>query len=732
MRILRKSLQKTNIKNLKHKFYVIDTETTCLEPMPKNFVFGCLYGHSYKKTFYSVEDFIKEFDNKKYKDKFIFAHNAEFDLLTIFGNIYLKIDNSAIFNGKFISAKYKDIIFCDSMNIYPTSVAKLGNLIGLSKLENEKAKKGKLRVNNITKEDVDYCIRDCEIVFKALLKIFEMTGAIKTTLPSLAMYNFRHDYLETDMQFSELVDNFYESYYGGRTEAFYIGNCNAKVYDINSMYPKAMATVILPDIKHLYKTENCDISFLNFCLKNYQGMCKVTVIHSETFFGYLPCKMKINGVNKLVFPVGEFTTTVNFNELNFAINQNVVKIKKVHYIVYGNPIPNIFTNYILETFKKRQESKTELEKTIYKLKMNSLYGRFAMRMKLTTTYWESIPYKLISMMKETEKYCDIKLFNSQRADCFLITENEKFKNSFFSIPAISSYITSEARITLLKSLLSNSNNNVIYCDTDSIFVERGFVGNLSSDLGDFKLEEKKITQVRGLKNYTYEDIEGKKHIIIKGVSWGSIAKETSIKGEISYSSQKYYKTKASLRQNKEPGAAYTMVKIVRNNYDKREVLSNGQTKPLICKLVQTKEGTSFVLINATKFLRTKIDIARLKREKAFRYEPQNVKEAVMMFFITGGQVYTKHLIDYVTGSSKEELKSYKGLHSMQGIHMDVFHEIIPDAFYTDRMIDVFQDVLLTYNKVEKMQEYLEKNKLELEQSVVNNKFETDFEYDTPF
>jgi hypothetical protein len=723
MRRLPCSKQITNVSKLKYKFFVFDTETTCLEPLPKNFVFGCLYGYCSRKTFYSVEEFKKEFERPFYKDKYMFAHNAEFDLLTIFGNVFTQVDTSAIFNGKFISAQYKELMFCDSMNIYPTSVAKLGDLIGLPKLENDKAKDGKLKKSNINAHDIEYCMRDCEIVYKALLRIFEMTQVIKPTLPSLAMYDFRHNYIEDDVCFSELCDEFFESYYGGRTEAFYIGKTNSKVYDINSMYAKAMSSVILPDIKRLHKATRCDINYLEHCLNFYEGMAKVTVEHKETFFGYLPCRMTINHTQKLVFPVGEFTTTVNFNELRFAINQGVVKIKKVFYVIWGNPIENIFKEYVYTNFALRKKSNNELEKTIYKLKMNSLYGRFAMRIKMTTTYYEMIPYNKITKLKEDGKYYDLKLFSAVRADCFLITENEKQKNSFFSIPAISSYITSEARLMLLKNLLANENNKVVYCDTDSIFLNDNFVGKVSDKLGDFKLEDKIVTSIKGLKNYIYYDIDGKENVIIKGVSRGSIKTKETQSGETTYKSQRYLKTKASLRQNKEAGTAYTMVKTIRNNYDKREILDDGNTKPLICR--------NDILINATTFIRPKTNKLLERQKNYLRYEPQNVKEAVMLFFVNGGKIYTKDLIDHVTGRSKEELKSYKGLHDMDGIHMDVFCEIIEDHFYTDRIIDVFQDVLLSFNKAEEMRNYLTSKVAELP-ALSEEMKNYDFEYDTPF
>jgi len=220
MKILRPEKPKKDISKLKYNFFVFDTETTKLEPMPKNFVFGVIYGFNYKKVIYSVEEFINEFNEPRYKNKYVFAHNAEFDLLTIFGNVITKIDNKAIFNGKFITAKYNNITFGDSLNIYPSSVEKIGLMLGSEKHENKKVKTEGLKFDNITNDDIEYCIQDCRIIYKALLSIFEDIGTIKLTIASLALYHFRCNYLKKDLQYNELNENFFESYYGGRTEAF--------------------------------------------------------------------------------------------------------------------------------------------------------------------------------------------------------------------------------------------------------------------------------------------------------------------------------------------------------------------------------------------------------------------------------------------------------------------------------------------------------------------------------
>lgn len=553
---------------------MFDTETTRLEPMPKNFVFGVVYGHNYTKVLYSVEDFHEEFRHKRYQNKYVFAHNAEFDLLTIYGNIYTEVDNTAVFNGKFIMAKRDKVTFADSMNIFPVSVEKIGNLIGLAKLDNKKVKGAGLTPGNITQEDVDYCTRDCEIVWIALQRIFENVGAVRITLPSLAMFDFRFNYLKNDLEFSELVDNFYDSYYGGRTEAFYIGQTKAKVYDVNSLYPYAMRDTVFPDIKRLKHETRVDLKYFYYTLDQFEGMARVRVRHKDNHIGYLPYKDK-----KLFFPVGEYDTTVNYNELRFAIHADMIEVLKVYEITWSYPDPSPFTEFITTNYNLRMSSDDPLNRTIYKLKMNSLYGRFAMRLKMSTAYYDEIPFTLIKDLQDNDKYYDLKVFNQVRNDCFLITENEQFKHSFYSIPVYSSYITSAARIILLKALIDNEQNGLCYCDTDSVFLTGDFQGNVSEALGDFKLEDKTILEIRGLKNYTYES-QSEVYDAIKGVSKNAQKVIDPVTGCTSYHSAKYYKTLQSLRQGKQAGQAYTMKKTLSGDYDKRIVNSDGTTKPI--------------------------------------------------------------------------------------------------------------------------------------------------------
>ena len=68
-------------------FYVFDTETRGLRAKQDAFIFGAIYGHNFVKVLYSVNDFQNEFLEPRYKDKKVFAHNAEYDLFVIYDKI---------------------------------------------------------------------------------------------------------------------------------------------------------------------------------------------------------------------------------------------------------------------------------------------------------------------------------------------------------------------------------------------------------------------------------------------------------------------------------------------------------------------------------------------------------------------------------------------------------------------------------------------------------------------
>ena len=115
--------------------------------------------------------------------------------------------------------------------------------------------------------------------------------------------------------------------------------------------------------------------------------------------------------------------------------------------------------------------------------------------------------------------------------------------------------------------------NPVYCDTDSIFVTGNIKIQEGNNLGDWKKEEKIVTEIRGLKNYSYL-YQGKKHDKIKGVKKGA----TFENGVYKYKS--LVKTKEGLRRNIENGVEIERSKILKLTYDKRKVDKSGTTQPI--------------------------------------------------------------------------------------------------------------------------------------------------------
>lgn len=562
-------------------FYVFDVETGeqkddgsihwHLNARPESFRFGVIYGRDYSKTIYTVAEFIETLKEPRFKKSIVFAHNAVYDLTTLFGNIF-DLDSHAVFVGsRFIKASNGVCTFADSMNIVRASVARLGKMLGVEKptLGNDAL----ISPNGITSDEINRCYTDCYIVWHVLFEIFSFAGNIKITQAGLAMNYYRAFHQPYIIEANENTKYFWESYFGGRTEAFKLGSTRAHVIDVNSMYPFVMRNTEFPNPRHLTVSNRVSKAELMSLMKTCAGLAYCTVNHAPNWFGYLPVKHD----GKLCFPVGRFSGCWNFNELLFAVESGLVTIEKIDKVVSAPRMPSPFVGFVDTLYKLRQESKHALEIHRIKIFLNSLYGKFAQRIDEETIY-----------IKDIRKQCDvitdyqargllksIDLFNHGRFDCFITVRRLEVLEPSFSIPSFASYVTSSARVVLLKKLKEMEQQGVVYCDTDSIFFERGTVES-SVELGGWKLENKIVTEIRGLKNYSAIEEDGKPFDRIKGIPGKA--------KQIAPNTFEYYnllQTKEALRRGLLPGVLTRREKFLSLMYDKRIVNDDGTTKPIL-------------------------------------------------------------------------------------------------------------------------------------------------------
>lgn len=542
-----------------------------LNGRPESFVFGVIYGHNYHKVIYDRKEFIETLKESRFKGKKVFAHNLFYDGTTLYDNIF-KFDPNAIFNGKLICFTNGNCQFADSSNIFgKIALEKIGIMLGI--LKPQLGGDNYFSENGIGASEINRCITDCQIVYEGLIQIFQAAGDIKITQASLSMTYFRRFHQKHKIDYNENTLHFFNSYFGGRTEAFEMGDTNSSVIDANSMYPFIMKTIKFPNPKTLKISKPTLTQFKNEILPNYEGCVYCEIDHHETTFGFLPYKSE----GKLLFPTGRFSGCWNMPEIRFALEQGAIKIRSIEKVVYSERMPSPFVSFVDTLYTERFKTTNDFEIHRIKIFMNSLYGKFAQRIEEENTYLENVDNHYMEIMRAQANKTFVKLvyFNSNRNDAFLVTKTKKSFNISHSIPSFASYITSGARVHLLKQMLELENRKVVYCDTDSVFFENAFGIENDKALGGWKIEKKIITAVHGLKNYEYINEEGIKKHRIKGVPEKAIEVRPNY-----FEYENLLNTKEALRRNLLPGVLTKRTKNITGKYDKRIVNEDGTTKPI--------------------------------------------------------------------------------------------------------------------------------------------------------
>lgn len=557
-------------------FYVFDTETGeqfkngkikyFLSARPEHFIFGVIYGpNGFVKVIHSVKDFQREFKKKRYKNRIVYAHNAEYDLSVLYGNIY-DIDPDAIFNGKFISCSNGNCRFADSFNLLPTSVKKLGELFGLKKLDlglNYESDAIKIV------DDVRYCVRDCEIVYKSLEKIFDELEP-SFTIGSLSLKLFRSKYLTHTVKVDPAADMFFAALYGGRTEAFKLGQCDAHVYDINSAYPYVMEKMSFVNPASLRVIHNPDMYVVDECMEKFEGFINATVfVDPDEELPALPYRTD----DKLIFPCGEFAGSWTFPEMRNALKHTRTKITKIHKIVYGTRIASPFKTFVRDLYKLRNNTTNEFERYYYKLYMNNLYGKMIQRAREEFRFCHNEKEAWQFMRERKLRKCELVTVNG---GFFIRYDNDRIFSH--TVAPWGAYITAYVRV-MLHEMMRAHIDKLIYCDTDSVFIERNLKID-SKELGGWKQEKKKIINVRTLKDYVYIDESGDEKQMLKGVKKDAIQLDSEANV---FRYRRMIRTRESFRRNDNlpPGTFIEQLKLLTGDYSKRQILKNGKTKPFI-------------------------------------------------------------------------------------------------------------------------------------------------------
>ena len=320
------------------------------------------------------------------------------------------------------------------------------------------------------------------------------------------------------------------SYYGGRTERFYLTTKNKedKIYyfDFNRIYPNIVIKHAMPTGAPIIITRELLNSIMNNIIKIKQLRESWIVFLNITWevgiieYPILPVRGRVTKLRpeKLLFPVGKGRGRYYLEEIIFALETGYKLLKITKGVIFEKSI--YLRSYIekiirlKDIYKKRGDKVKEYQ---VKILINRLTGRFGIndkyKIELLKTPGEDKLYRRVLWEYTRTSGNKIKLIKSE--------DITKFDRNV----GISRVITSLGRIKLIKSVYkvidANPERYLIYTDTDSIFF--GSCTTIKSvEIGDgdvFNIQKVyREGYFAGAKLYCLRNIEGKYEVIGRGVN----------------------------------------------------------------------------------------------------------------------------------------------------------------------------------------------------------------------
>lgn len=455
------------LKVTKKRIAVVDTETDPFEHgfIVRPFTLGFYDGKTYVDFW--GDDCVDQFFSylATLEDDFIiYAHNGgKFDFH--FFTQYFDPDQSPlIMGGRFVKLFMQGQEFRDSFAIIPQGLASYQkDVIDYANFVRSKRERHKAAI-------LKYQKADCVYLFDLIEGFHDLFGD-RLTVASAAL-PMLNSYTGFERFSSEKVDERFRNYYfGGRNQCFETGILPGawKVYDRNSMYPAVMRDELHPVSNEFQLQSAIDENTDFACIEAYNENC-------------LPMRREDGGLD---FTVKEGTFHATIHEILAGIDTGTLKIKAVkHAWAFTKKVS--FAEFVNRFYELRLLAKADHDKIrdiLYKLILNSAYGKFALnprKFRQWTFTIDSFPDPLISPDNP-----DGWSMHSQSGSLFIWSRPAPRRNGFYNVATAAS-ITGAARANLHRNLMLSK--RPIYCDTDSIICE-DFSGDLDeSRLGGWKLE----------------------------------------------------------------------------------------------------------------------------------------------------------------------------------------------------------------------------------------------------
>lgn len=416
---------------------------------------------------------------------YVYFHNLKYDVNFMWGFINELMELCAdderymppiVRMGAPIIMRFRNIEFRDSARKMPagTTVAQMGDMIGLPKLESPRGNFDAGWSKDLTDDEFQYVIHDAAIVALIMQQMHFNDATHATTsgdawASARAIYNKVNGRGAWDDDFPELsldmYDLFWPAYQGGLNISHHKGIIHDTIchVDRNSMYPSILSGVpsmgvvpVLPcgQPKRLKKGTPSEAGYELYIMRATMklrlkpGM--IPVFHfkllndaiSEGFENTTEFVVETKEWHELMLSSVEYANICRFYEVRFKPNAEVA------YWCF-DARAGLFKDYVDYWYDKKKNAKDKVDRNLAKLMLNSLYGRFGM-----SPYQDEFSLEFDPMIDD------------YRPKGRRMTRDEVTKVPGYLPIAI--FTCAWARWALCDAILTVGPMNVIHCDTDSV------------------------------------------------------------------------------------------------------------------------------------------------------------------------------------------------------------------------------------------------------------------------
>jgi hypothetical protein len=330
-------------------------------------------------------------------------------------------------------------------------------------------------------------------------------GSLQHTAASQSMYGFRRSYLRSSIYVStdDSASNLeYSAYCGGRCEAYSIGTAKERVYhlDVRSMYPAICSRIDVPvrlatvvDIDETVRTGSREL------LSASIAQCDVSTDESA-----YPAKRE--GIT--IWPTGKFRAVLCGPELVDAYDHG--RIVRIYRLARYHMEPAL-RDYAMGLYKLREQAENgqyQLCDSSIKHLLVALPGKLGQRER----GWREVPgvwsdiqwgeWYGSDLCGRPCRYRSLGGYTQAEVDLGWAPQ---------AVPAIAAWVCSQGRIILLAYIRIAGWENVLYVDTDSLYVNEvgyerlKYAGVVSSSgIGSLVLKGPPATlRVTAIKHYDY-------------------------------------------------------------------------------------------------------------------------------------------------------------------------------------------------------------------------------------